>query len=155
MVVFINDSKKINVSFVKEEVLRGSSVLKAPFLVRYVVSLSTAFVPKKHLWYLPYIVLVNYAEKPAFLCYSGFTCGDTFASSQSVNVRTTSTNITYHVLLCSGTNWTVTGTKGYRKSPHSSRVYPIMFHYKSNKECTTYFLPFLTTDTLTVSFTTF
>jgi len=50
MVVFINDSKKINVSVVSEELLRGTSVLKAPILVRYVVSLSTAFVPKQRLW---------------------------------------------------------------------------------------------------------
>jgi len=94
MVVFINDSKKINVSVVSEELLRGPSVLKAPFLVRYVVNSSTAFVPKKHLWQHPYIASVNYAEKPAFVCYSGFTCGDTFASSLSANVRTASTNIT-------------------------------------------------------------
>jgi hypothetical protein len=66
MLVFINDSKKITVSVVSEELLRGSSVLKAPFLVRHVVSFSTAFVPKQHLWQLPYVVSVNCAGRPAF-----------------------------------------------------------------------------------------
>ena len=139
MVVFINDSKKLNVSVVSEELLRGTSVLKAPILVRYVVSLSTAFVPKQRLWQLPYIVLVNFAEKPAFLCYSGFTCGDTFAPSQSVNIRTTSTKITQHVLLCSGTSLTVTGIQGQRKSQHSSRVYSIIFPLQLRQRVHYYF----------------
>jgi hypothetical protein len=56
MVVFINDSKKTNVSVVSEEFLRGSSVLKAPFLVQNLVSLSTTFFLKQQLWQLPYIV---------------------------------------------------------------------------------------------------
>jgi len=60
MVVFINDSKKINITAVSEELLRGSSVLKVPFFVRYLVSFCTAFVPKQHLRQFPYIVSVNY-----------------------------------------------------------------------------------------------
>jgi len=46
MVVFVNDNKKINVLVVSEELLRGTSVLKAPILVRFLLSFSTAFVPK-------------------------------------------------------------------------------------------------------------
>jgi len=76
MVVFINNSKKINVSVVSDELLRESSVLKARILVRYLVSFSTAFVPKEHLWQLPCIVSVYYVGRPAFVSCSGFTCGD-------------------------------------------------------------------------------
>jgi len=76
MVVFINDSKKIKVSFVSEDLLRGSSVLKAPILLRFLLSFSTVFVPKQHLSQLPYIVSVIYDGRPAFISSSGFTCGD-------------------------------------------------------------------------------
>jgi len=81
MVVFVNDSKKINVSVVSEELIRRSSVLKVPNLVRYVVSFSTAFVQKQHIRQLPYIASVNYGRRTTFIISSGYTCGSTFASS--------------------------------------------------------------------------
>ena len=76
MVVFVKDTKKINVTVDSEELLRGFSVLKAPFLLRYLVSFSTAFVSKQHLRQLPYIVLVNYTRRPTFVSSSGFPCGE-------------------------------------------------------------------------------
>jgi hypothetical protein len=78
-----------------EELHRQSSLLKVPFLVRFLVNFSTAFFLKRNLCQLIYNVSVNYAV--ALHLYGVL----------ELHVKTfckvkTSTKITLHVLLFSG-----------------------------------------------------
>jgi hypothetical protein len=129
--------KQTDVSVVSEELLRGSSVLKAPLLVRHVVSFCTAFVPKHHLWQLPYVVSVNCAGRPAF------------GTERSREDNPTVITARAAVRRCSAV-WLVQAQRGAEHlniRPVCSTIFPLQL--KPTAHCV--FLPYLTMDTLTVT----